>query len=144
MKDYQIGIARFSFFYRPDLEINWDGERFNGGKWRIISIPGTKAEEKLRRLKADASDIHIKQLEVALKLVERGRADGVIMEEHSGEKIVKAMNLENKIIKSEKPFIEEGLYLVFSKEFYDRHQSISRNIWSEVINQRYRITQPKE
>lgn len=139
-------MARYPVFVPLSSTLTWDGQKFSTPYPQVQSVPGYVATLRLEAM--GIKPMIPLQPKSALPMVASGRLDGFIVEELIGWSLVNELGLSAELQTLPIPFLEQPLYLAFSKQRYAEDNEAVERFWSALstirdkqgkqIQQRYR------
>lgn len=124
----------YDIFVRRDSQVQWDGTRFSGLQYGLITIKGYLAEQKLRELKA-LSPLAL-DIQHAVELVAKGRIDGFVLPPGSTEQQFRHQPEFAQIRQLDQPLFTLPLYLAFHPGFCQQEAARCQQIWQHLATQR--------
>lgn len=136
--DHRYGyLAQYKVFTYTDSTLEWDGEKFNSDSAAVFSAPGYLAQRRLQ----DLGYIQTRNITPidGLTLLGNERIDGYILENLVGHNIASNLKIDQKLKTLEPAFMEQALYVVFSKQRYAVDFQEIESFWRALANQRYQF-----
>lgn len=132
--DPQRAFARHAtcFVARQDATWQWDGHKISGSKTLVVARPLGYAPIKL----ADPDSVTMHYTlsgTMDLQLLQAGRVQAVTTLCEIAGKTVQSFNVAERGLQIIRPPISYNTgYLVFSKQFYQRHQAKADALWQQL------------
>lgn len=124
----------YDIYVHRDSPLQWDGERFDGLQYGLITIKGYLAEQKLRELNA-LSPLPL-DIQQAVGLVAKGRIDGFVLPPGTTVQQFRKTADFALIRQLKKPLFTMPLYLAFYPGFCQAAPARCQQIWQHLAAQR--------
>jgi polar amino acid transport system substrate-binding protein len=126
--------APYYIFVHRDSQVQWDGQRFVGLKYGLLTFKGYVAEQRLRQLNALAPlELDMGQ---AIDLLVKGRIDGYVSPLGSTYQGFLQHPQFSQVRRLELPFFSMPLFLAFHPEYCLQKAEQCEKIWQHLANRR--------
>jgi polar amino acid transport system substrate-binding protein len=120
----------YNIFVHRDSKVQWDGQRFAGLNYGLVTFKGYLAEQRLRELNAlTPLQTDINQ---AVDLVSKGRLDGYVMPPGAMDRMFRQQPGFAKLKQLEKPLFAMPLYLAFYPGYCQSKASTCQQVWQHL------------
>ena len=126
-----LRLAEYFLYKNKNSTITWDGIQFDGIDGDIVSISSFAIVKDLRKM-----GIAVKE-ERNIAWIMRNLAIGkfksaALLSGRVDEFLADNPDLQENIIKVEKPLKRKEYYLIFSKKFYNERHELAKAIWDAI------------
>ena len=108
----------------------WNGKSFISENIVVAAPLGYVAAAMLK--KSSHSPAHNVSLTDGLKLIDKGRLDGFVVERFIGLKALESLKLSDRFRLSKKPYLVADWFVILSHGFYKDHPVLAEQIWTEI------------
>lgn len=129
----------YHIYVHRDSKVQWDGQRFHGLTYGLITLKGYLAEAKLRALGA-LSPLQT-DINQAVELVAKGRLDGFVLPPGGVERAFRQQPDFAKLKQLEVPLLAMPLYLAFYPGYCEAGTQRCQQIWQHLADQKARNQQ---
>ena len=124
----------YLIFVRKDSKVQWDGQRFLGLQYGLITLKGYIAEQRLRELNAlSPLELDINQ---GVDLLVNRRIDGYVIPPGSTLQQFRKHPAAAQVRQLELPFFTMPLYLAFSPKYCQENPERCQRTWQHLATQR--------
>jgi len=124
----------YLIFVRKDSKVQWDGQRFLGLQYGLITLKGYVAEQRLRDLNAlSPLELDITQ---GVDLLLNRRIDGYIIPPGTTLQQFQQHPAAAQVRQLELPFFSMPLYLAFSPKYCQENSERCQTVWRHLAAQR--------
>lgn len=130
-----LAQLRFMVYRRSGTTADWDGVRFYQLDHGAVGVQfGFSYGLNLERLGV-AVDDKASSAEQVLRKLERGRIPLAILQEEQGRSLVESA-FAGRVEALPRPFIQQTLYLIVTREFQARHPALVTRLWEAIAQVR--------
>lgn len=124
----------YHIYVHRDSKVQWDGQRFIGLQYGLITFKGYLTEQRLRELNAlSPLDLDIHQ---AVDLVLKHRIDGYVIPPGTTYQQFSQHSGFSKVRQLQPPLLTIPLYLAFSTKYCQDHSQSCLQVWQHLATQR--------
>ena len=129
--DKMLRLIEYSLYKNKNSTITWDGIAFDGIDGDIVSITSFAIVSDLRKMGIAVQEE--RNMAWIMRNLAIGKFKAAALQSKSVDEF-KADNpdLQENIIKVEKPLMKKEYYLIFSKKFYQKRHELAKAIWDAI------------
>lgn len=131
--EFRMAALSYVLYKTIGSELDWNGQGFRNLQGQIGANLNYSIVKDLKKQGVDT--LEIKRTDKLLKLLVRGRVDGVVLQEDTADSILR----KNKMFYIEKdspPVKTKNYYLIFNPRFFRDSEDLSRKIWDCIRDNR--------
>lgn len=127
----RVGQVNYSIYKLKSSLIDWDGQNFyNLTTKKIGTQRGINTKHILN--KAGISDFEeVNSISQGITKVAYGRNEIFIGEEYQSDLALKELHI-TAVTKISKPFYQDNVYVLFSKQFFQKNEKFSKKFWNKI------------
>lgn len=127
----RVGQVNYSIYRLKTNSVDWDGQKFHNLKTKNIGVQ-RGINSKYLLAKHGISDYEeVNAISQGIAKVSYGRNEIFIGEEYQSDLALADLRITN-INKIPKPFYQDMVYVIFSKNFYQKNKKFSEKFWNEL------------
>ncbi len=124
----------YLIFVRKDSKVQWDGQRFLGLQYGLITLKGYVAEQRLLDLNAlSPLELDINQ---GVDLLLNRRIDGYVIPPGTTLQLFRQHPAAAQVRQLEQPLFSMPLYLAFSPKYCQENPERCQTVWRHLAAQR--------
>lgn len=135
-KSKKIGVIKYFAYKHRNSKVQWDGKKISHLGPKKVGVQRGLYSRPIFESSGIPSFEEVNTITQGIEKVSYQRNELFIAEELQGDIALSGLKVPN-VVKLPKPFLQDELYVAFTKNFYEKNQKFVKQFWNELGKLRY-------